>query len=148
MEKETPQKAERKSRRLRSKTPPGEEELTERRAWLRRWEANDGRFVQCSLRRAAHQVSSRQWNSIDTMQETGIVLYKQFPPNNKRKAWTSLEEGVEVFTKIQMASNCEKAPCKKQTNKLWGRNTKSYQSSSSTLLSGRFLAASALTSKA
>lgn len=30
------------------------------------------------------QVLSCQWNSLDTLQETFIVLYKVFPPNNNR----------------------------------------------------------------
>lgn len=60
------------------------------------------------------QVLSCQWNSLDTLQEAFIVLYKVFPPNNNREDWTSLErrrEGV-LFTERQMAEHGEKVPCK------------------------------------
>ncbi len=91
---------------------------------------------------------SCQWNSLDTLQETYIVLYKLFPPNNKRKDWTSFERGGgSHLLRDKRLQAVRKYPAKKQTNKYCGRNAGGYQSSSSTRLFGRFLAAGALTSK-
>lgn len=101
-----------------------------------------------SLSCTGRQVVSCQWNSPDTFQETYIVLYKLFPPNNKRKDWTSLERGGgSHLLRDKRLQTVRKYPAKKQTNKYCGRNAGGYQSFSSTQLSGRFLAAGALTSK-
>lgn len=64
-----------------------------------------------------------------------------------KQAWSV--RGEVSFTERQMASKTvRKYPAKKKrTNKYCGRNAGGYQSCSSTWLSGRFLAAGALTSK-
>ena len=101
-----------------------------------------------SLSCAGQQVVSCQWNSLETLQEAYIVLYKLFPPNNRRKEWTSLERwGGTIYWEKKFSERWEMCPAKKQTNKHCGRKSGGYQSSSSTKPSGRFLAAGALTSK-
>lgn len=82
-----------------------------------------------SLSCAGQQVVSRQRNRLNTLQETYIVLYKLFPPNNKRKVWTNLEEEKEEeeegshLLKDKWLQTVRKCFGKKQTNKLCGRNT-------------------------
>lgn len=99
---------------------------------------------------AGNQVVSCQWNGQDTLQETCIVLYKLFPPNSRRKNWTSFESegrGGSHLLRDKWLQTVRKYPAKKQMNKYCERNAGGYQSFYSTQLSGKFLAAGALTSK-
>lgn len=62
-----------------------------------------------SLNCAGQQLVSRQWNGFDTLQETYIVLYKLFPPNNNRKDWKAIEErrgAIYYETWLQMVIKC------------------------------------------
>lgn len=83
---------------------------------------------------------SCQWNNLDTLQETYIVLYKLLPLIIGERVGLALRR---AFTERRMTPNSEKT----HSNKCCGRNAGGYQSPCSTQPSGRFLAAGALTSK-
>lgn len=130
------------------KAMPGEESSKETSEW-RGWKLNDRRFVHFILNLICkrQQVVSCQWNSLDTLQETYIVLYKLFPPYNTRKSCTGFEGGGPNYWETNGSKWWESAQRKKQTNKYCGRKAVGYQSLSCPQLSDRFLAAAALTSK-
>lgn len=88
-------------------------ERVKRRAELRGWKLTVGGLftLSMSLSRTGQQVVSCQWNRFHTFQETYIVLYKLFPPNNRRKTWTSLVREKDGLIFWQTNSlNGEKVP--------------------------------------
>lgn len=83
-----------------------------------REEAGEGeRSVQLSISPyyAGQLAASCLWNSLDALQETYIVLYKLFPPNNTERAGLGLRGGGPILLR-QLAQNGEKVPGEKQIN--------------------------------